>query len=69
MKSEKLLFLCILAGISRLRAALVTYHASLYPETAELLVAAFGLHAEKSRCCPSTVTAASSTTAVMHPKR
>lgn len=63
-------FCCFfLAGISRLHAAPVNYHARLHPETAELLIAAFDLHAQKPQCPTAAVTAAGSTAATVQPKR
>lgn len=66
-----LLFFCclVLAGLPRLCAALVNYHAGLYPETAKLLVAAFGLHTQKPRCSAAAIAADGTTAAVMHPQR
>lgn len=64
-----LFLFCFLAGISRLHAAPVNYHARLHPETAKLLIAAFDLHAQKPQCPTAAVTAAGSTAATMQPER
>lgn len=57
------------AGFPRLCAALVNYHAGLYPEAAESLVAASRLHTQKPRCSAAAITAVSTTTADVHPQR
>ena len=62
-------FLIFLAGLPRLCAALVNYHAGLHSEAAESLVAAPGLHAQKPRCSTTAITAVSATAAAMHPQR
>lgn len=57
------------AGFPWLCAALVNYHAGLYPEAAEPLVAASGLHTQKPRCSTAAITAASTAAAAVHPQR
>lgn len=55
------------APVPRLSAALLLlllYHAGLYPQTAEPVIAASGLHAQKPQRPTSAVTAAA-----MHPQR
>lgn len=57
------------AGFPRLWAALVNYHAGLYPEAAESLVAAPGLHTQKPWCSATAVTAVGTAAAAAHPQR
>lgn len=69
LASISVLFFLTPAGLPRLWAAIVNYHAGLYPETAEPLVAASGLHTQKPRCSTTAITAAGTTTAALHPQR
>lgn len=59
------------AGFPRLCAAFLNYHAGLYPEAAESLIAASGLHTQKPRCSAAAASpaAAAAIAAAAHPQR
>lgn len=69
LAQELNLSLIIPAGFLRLCSALVNYHAGLYPEAAESVIAASGLHTQKPQCSSSTITTVSSTASAMQTQR